>query len=86
MLHASNLSREDVVTASEIAEFVFCGEAWRLARTGHESANQQAREAGDRYHSRKAAAEKVAGGFVTLGRILIVLALLGMALLGWLAR
>lgn len=77
--------QEEIVTAAEIAEFVYCPEAWRLARTGHESANRLAREAGDRHHHRKAAAEKVAGGAVALSRILIVVALLAMALLGWLA-
>ena len=77
---------KDIVTASEIAEWVYCPESWRLARTGHESANQLAREAGDRHHSRKATVERVAGGSVALGRVLILVAILAMGLLWWLAR
>ena len=77
---------QDIVTASEIAEFVFCPESWRLARTGHESANQLAREAGDAHHTQKATAEKLAGKSMTLGRVLILVALLVLALLWWLAR
>ena len=78
--------KPDTVTASEIADFVYCPEAWRLARTGHESANQLACEASTAYHTRKAAAERVAGGSEALGRVLIVGALLAMGLLWWLSQ
>jgi hypothetical protein len=33
----------DTITASEIGEFVFCPEAWRLGALGHQSANQAIR-------------------------------------------
>ncbi len=75
----------DIVTASEIGDYVFCPEAWRLARTGHESSNQHAREAGQAHDSRKATVERVAGSSVAIGRALIAAALLALAA-WWLLR
>jgi hypothetical protein len=69
----------NTVTASEIAEFVYCQEAWRLAQLGHKSSNQSAQVAGTDHHSAKATAERVAGGSIALGRILIIVALLVLA-------
>ena len=46
-------------------------------RTGRELA------AGDRHHARKAVAERVAGGSITLGRLLAVLAAVALLLLLW---
>jgi hypothetical protein len=69
----------ETVTASEIADFVFCPEAWRLAQTGHQSTNQAIRKAGMAHHTVKAAAETVAGGSIALGRILIIITLLALA-------
>jgi hypothetical protein len=63
------------VTASEIADFVFCPEAWRLAQTGHQAANQAVQRAGTEHHTEKATAERFAGGSIALGRVLIVIAL-----------
>ena len=67
------------VTASEIADFVYCSEAWRLAQLGHKSANQFVRKAGTAHHAQKATAERVAGGSIALGHILIAIALLTLA-------
>ena len=78
--------QKEIVTAAEIGEFVYCPEAWRLAHTGHESANQFARRAGTAHHQRKAVAERVAGSFVALGRVLIVAGLLGSVLVWCLSR
>jgi hypothetical protein len=36
----------NTVTASEIADYVFCPESFRLAALGHQSANQPVRDAG----------------------------------------
>ena len=75
------MKHTQTVTASEIADFVFCPEAWRLAQTGHPSANRPRLDSGSIHHTRKATAERVAGGSIALGRILITVALL--ALLLW---
>ena len=69
----------NTVTASEIADFVYCAESWRLAQTGHDSANQGVQNAGTAHHAKKATAERVAGGSIAMGRILIVLALIALA-------
>ena len=72
----------DMVTASEIAAFVFCPEAWRLEHgLGLEAENREAMEAGERHHAGKAAAERVAGGFIGIGRLVAVLAVLALLLL-----
>ena len=68
----------ETVTACEIADFVYCPEAWRLAQAGHKTANWAVQQAGTVHHARKATAERVVGGSITLGRILIVLALLAL--------
>jgi len=80
------MKNSEIVTASEIAEYVFCPEAWRLARLGHASSNQTEREAGTVHHARKATAEVVAGSSIALGRWLILAALLALATLWWLSR
>jgi hypothetical protein len=76
----------ETVTASEIANWVFCAEAWRLDALGLPSGNQPELAAGTRHHAHKATAERVAGGSIALGRILIIVALLALALLWALNR
>jgi hypothetical protein len=72
----------DLITAQEIASFAFCPESWRLQYgVGLPSANRAAMKMGDRHHARKAVAEEVAGGLLTLGRVLAVVALLVLLLL-----
>jgi hypothetical protein len=72
----------DLVTAEEVACFAYCPEQWRLQhRLGFHSANQEALNAGVRHHTRKAVAERLAVGSMMLGRVLVVIALLVLALL-----
>ena len=71
----------ETVTASEIADYVYCPEAWRLSATGATPANQPERDAGTYHHARKAAAEVTAGRSIAIGRILILIALLALAML-----
>jgi hypothetical protein len=70
--------RNDVVTATDIADWVFCPESLRLRLIGHSSANQAVQRAGISHHVQKATAERVAGGSIALGRILIIIALLAL--------
>ena len=76
----------ETVTASEIANWVYCPESWRLDNLGLPSANQQERDAGTRHHAHKAVAEQVAGGSIALGRILVILALLALVVLWAVSR
>ena len=77
----------EIVTASEIAAFVYCPEAWRLEHgLGLEAGNREAIEAGGRHHERKAAAERVAGGFIGIGRLVAVLAVVALLLLWVICR
>jgi len=72
------------VTASEIAAFVYCREAWRIQYgLGLPAENQAVLDAGERHHEQKAVAERVADGSTGLGRLLIVVALVLLLLL-WL--
>lgn len=60
--------------AQEIACWAYCSEQWRLQYgLGLEPDNRAALAAGERHHARKEVAERVAGGSITLGRILAVL-------------
>lgn len=78
---------QEMVSASEIGQFVYCAEAWRLKHgLGLTPGNRAARAAGDRHHGRKAVVERVAGGAIGLGRVLVVLAVLGLFLLWVLSR
>lgn len=76
----------ETVTASEIAKWVYCPEAWRLDALGMRSANQQARDAGTEHHVEKAAAERTAGGAIAFGFGLIAMAVIALGLLWWLRR
>ena len=75
-------NKRNVITAQEIACFAYCPEAWRLERgLGLEPGNRAALEAGERHHERKAAVERVAGGFIGTGRLVAVLAVMMLLLL-----
>ena len=76
----------ETVTASEIADWVYCPESFRLDALGLPSANQKERAAGRRHHVEKAAAERTAGGAIAFGFGLIATALLALSLLWWLRR
>jgi hypothetical protein len=75
---------DDVITATEIACWVYCPEQWRLQYgQGLEPANRKELAAGDRHHAHKAVAERVAGGTITLGRFLAAVAAVVLLLLLW---
>ena len=78
-----NTRPPETVTASEIANWVYCAEAWGLGDgLKLPPSNQAARNAGTVHHARKATAERVAGGFIAAGRLLTavtILALLAIA-------
>jgi hypothetical protein len=72
----------ELVSASEIASYVYCPEQWRLQYgLGLRPGNQAALAAGTRHHARKAVAERVAGGSIGLGRLLLAVACILLALL-----
>jgi hypothetical protein len=67
---------DDVITAAELACFAYCPEQWRLEYgLGLPPANRAALDAGTRHHERKVVAERVAGGSIGYGRVLIAVAL-----------
>ena len=76
----------ETVTASEIADYVYCPESWRLSATGAPSANRHERDAGIIHHTRKAEAEVTAGRSIAIGRVLILVALMALAILWVIAR
>ena len=74
----------DLISAVELATFVYCPEEWRLQYgQGLSPENQAALDAGTRHHARKALAERVAGGSIALGRLLIALAVVVLLLWLW---
>lgn len=70
----------DTVTATEIASFVYCKEAWRLEHALRlPAANQRERTAGTHHHREKVSVERAAGSSQSLGRFLILAALIALA-------
>jgi len=73
-----------MVAASEIACWAYCPEEWRLQYgLGLKPENQAALDAGSRHHAWKTLAERMAGVAISLGKTLVLLALLLLGLL-WL--
>jgi hypothetical protein len=73
-----------MVSATEIACWAYCPEQWRLQYgLGLEPGNRSELAAGNRHHARKAVAERIAGGSITLGRFLAILAVVALLLLLW---
>jgi hypothetical protein len=77
----------DFITAAEMGSYVFCKEQWRLQYVlGMKPGNRAALDAGTRHHARKAVAERVAGGSIGIGRLLVGVALAVLLLLWWVWR
>ena len=77
-------SSPELVTAAEIACFVYCPEQWRLQYgQGLPPANRAVMHAGTRYHDQTAAAERFAGGTINSGRFVAVLAAVVLLVLLW---
>ncbi len=73
-----------MISAAEIACFACCPEQWRLEYgLGLAAGDAESRAAGTRCHARKAVAERMAGGSITLGRIMAATALVVLLLLLW---
>ncbi len=58
---------DDVVSASEIAQWAWCPEAWRLESLGHEPGNWAAIERGETFHARTAGFEVGSRTAISLG-------------------
>jgi hypothetical protein len=70
-----------MVTAAEVAAFVYCPEQWRLQEgLGLAPGNRAALDAGTRHHAGKAVAERIAGGSIGMGRVLIAIAVVVLVL------
>jgi hypothetical protein len=67
----------EVVSASEIASWVYCPEQWRLQYgLGHKSENVASIDRGERFHESTAAVERSSRRILRLAGILIVVAAL----------
>jgi hypothetical protein len=74
-------SRKDVVSATEIASFVYCPEQWRLQHgLGHESENSASLSGGDAFHAKSASVEVRTRRASRVGLALITLAALALLL------
>lgn len=70
---------DDLVTASEIGQWAWCPESWRLESLGAESANRAALARGGTHHARKSAFEVLSGVAISLGWWLLAVGLLLLA-------
>ena len=73
MTHRSE-HRSGIVSASEVASWVYCPEQWRLQSLGHESENVTSLKRGERFHESTAAVERSSRRVLRLAGILIVVA------------
>lgn len=71
---------DDIVTASEMAQWAWCPEAWRLELLGHEPENRAAIAKGARHHEGKANFEEYSRSAISVGWWLLGLGLLLAAL------
>lgn len=67
-----------MITASELAEWVYSREEWRKRRLGLSAPDQARLDAGNALHERKEAAQRRGGLSVAVGRVLIVVAVLAL--------
>lgn len=67
---------DDVVSASEIAQWAWCPEAWRLEALGHEPGNRQAIQKGETFHARTASFETGSRATISVGWWLLAAGLL----------
>lgn len=65
--------RSDIVSASEIADWAWCPEAWRLRSIGHAPGNPDVLKRGEEHHARKAVFEERSGSTISFGWWLIAL-------------
>lgn len=64
----------EMITASELREWVYSREEWRKRRLGQSAPDQARLEAGNQVHARKEAAQRGGSLMVGVGSVLIVLA------------
>jgi hypothetical protein len=70
-------SHSDVVSASEIASWIYCPEQWRLHYgLSHESENVASLDRGERFHESTAALERSSRRILRLAGTLIIVAAL----------
>ena len=75
---------DGMISATEIASWAYCPEAWRLQYgLGLKLGNQQALAAGTRHHRTKSLAERIAGWSIALGRAVIVMVAMLLILWFW---
>lgn len=72
------MSHDDYITASEIAEYVYCNHAWWLKLVGYKSQNQDVLAQGSESHTQYSRQVDVVTRLERLGRTIL---LLGIALL-----
>jgi hypothetical protein len=74
----------ELITASEIACWVYCPEQWRLQYgLGLKAQNRIALDRGSRHHAAKAVAERIAGAALRLGWFLVLAGLLALVWMLW---
>lgn len=77
-----NANSNDVVSASEIASWEWCPEAWRLEARGEEPENEEELARGDAFHAHTTATEIASRRVAVLGRWLLIFGLV-VAVLGF---
>ena len=74
-------SPSEIISASEVGQWVYCQRAWFLARAGKENANTQALARGESYHRRHSRGVMFSRILLKAGVVLMILGALILLLL-----
>ena len=67
------MSHNDYITASEIAEYVYCNRAWWLRLAGYKNENQEVLDQGSESHTQYSQQVNAVTRLERLGRFILVL-------------
>ena len=72
----------DIISASEVGQWVYCHRAWWLARQGATNHNVKSLARGEKVHQRHSRQVARASLLSNLSRILMIIAIIAMLLVG----
>lgn len=85
MANTQRTNPRQVISATEVAEFVFCAKAWQLKRHGASARGQQL-ESGREFHQRHGAQMSLARFLRRAGAVFALIALLLLAAWWWMSK
>ena len=85
MANTRRINSRHIISATEVAEFVFCAKAWQLKRAGASARGQQL-ESGREFHRQHGAQMSLARFLRRAGTVFALIALLLLAAWWWISK